>query len=528
VLLASSCASQVPSTNRPDGSTPRPITSSGLDTLAPDETGLPTDTLEPSETQGPDTTDEPGQGDTTSPQPAESPGTGPASTPGSGPGPSSSPPTQSGGAGSGGIHKIKHVVVIMQENRSFDHYFGTFPGADGIPMKNGVPTVCAPNPRNHTCDKPYHDTGFVDGGGPHHAIDAKRAIDGGKMDGFIKAANRSNSHFCPLQGDPLCAPGKRVLDVMGYKTAREIPNYWAYAKQFVLQDHMFEPVASWSLPSHLYMVSAWSARCSDSNDPMSCRSELEEPIYVAHNTKAPPPYAWTDITYLLHKAGVSWRYYVSEGSQPDCPNEANTCTTLLPQTAATHEYWNPLPWFTDVRQNKQVRNVQGADKFFTAAAKGKLPAVSWIVPDGSHSEHPPQGTIDQGQAYVTSLVNAVMRSPDWSSTAIFISWDDWGGFYDHVVPPKVDSLGYGIRVPGILISPYAKKGYIDHQTLSFDAFLKFIEDDFLGGQRLDPATDGRPDSRPDVREDNPLLGDLQSEFDFTQKPRKPLILPQFP
>ena len=121
-----------------------------------------------------------------------------------------------------------------------------------------------------------------------------------------------------------------------------------------------------------------------------------------------------------------------------------------------------------------------------------------------------------------------MRSPDWNSTAIFLTWDDWGGFYDHVVPPVVDGNGYGLRVPGLVISPYARQGYIDHQTLSFDAYAKFIEDDFLAGQRLDPATDGRPDPRPDVREALPVLGDLSSDFDFTQGPRPPFILPVDP
>ena len=121
-----------------------------------------------------------------------------------------------------------------------------------------------------------------------------------------------------------------------------------------------------------------------------------------------------------------------------------------------------------------------------------------------------------------------MRSPDWNSTAIFLAWDDWGGFYDHVVPPVVDRNGYGLRVPGIVISPYAKQGYIDHQTLSFDAYMKFIEDDFLNGARLDPATDGRPDPRPDVREDNPILGNLTGDFNFNQTPRPPLILPVHP
>jgi phospholipase C len=117
-----------------------------------------------------------------------------------------------------------------------------------------------------------------------------------------------------------------------------------------------------------------------------------------------------------------------------------------------------------------------------------------------------------------------MKSPDWSSTAIFLQWDDWGGFYDNVVPPKVDQEGYGLRVPALVISPYAKQGYIDSQTLSSDAYLKFIEDDFLGGARLNPKTDGRPDPRPDVREDEAILGNMVSDFNFNQQPRAPVLL----
>jgi phospholipase C len=149
------------------------------------------------------------------------------------------------------------------------------------------------------------------------------------------------------------------------------------------------------------------------------------------------------------------------------------------------------------------------------------------VPSNPVSEHPPS-SIAAGQAYVTSVINAVMKSPDWRSTAIFLTWDDWGGFYDHVVPPKVDVNGYGLRVPGLVISPYARRGFIDHQVLSFDAFVKFIEDDFLGGRRLDPATDGRPDPRPSVRENMAILGSVVRDFNFKQKPRRPMLLPVHP
>jgi phospholipase C len=143
------------------------------------------------------------------------------------------------------------------------------------------------------------------------------------------------------------------------------------------------------------------------------------------------------------------------------------------------------------------------------------------------SEHP-RALVSAGQTYVTGLINAIMQSREWGSTAIFLTWDDWGGFYDNAVPPAADRNGYGLRVPGILISPYARHGYIDHQTLSFDAFNKFIENDFLDGQRLDPRTDGRPDPRPDVRESLPLLGDLGRDFNFSQRPRPPVILPVCP
>ena len=149
------------------------------------------------------------------------------------------------------------------------------------------------------------------------------------------------------------------------------------------------------------------------------------------------------------------------------------------------------------------------------------------MPNVQDSEHPP-ALVSTGQAFVTTIINAVMSSRDWGSSAIFLAWDDWSGMYDSVVPPTADSLGYGIRVPGLVISPYARRGLIDSQTLSFDAYLKFIEDDFLHGARLDPATDGRPDSRPNVRENLSLLGDLARDFNFSQAPLPPLILDPCP
>jgi phospholipase C len=363
-------------------------------------------------------------------------------------------------------------------------------------------------------------------------------LHGGLMNGFVKEEQLSE-HCIGNSTNPSCSPcastaSAQCVDVMGYHDGSDIPNYWTYAQNFVLQDHMFEPTASWSLPAHLFMVSAWSAYCTRHDDPSSCRNANQNPGYppdYAHQQgfahSVPPIYAWTDLTYLLHKANVSWAYYVFAGSEPDCEDDAAMSCAPVKQRAATPGIWNPLRWFDTVKQDGQLGNVQSLTNFFAAAKAGTLPAVSWITPNGNVSEHPP-ALVSTGQTYVTGLINAIMESPEWDSTAIFLAWDDWGGFYDHVAPPVVDVNGYGFRVPGLVISPYARRGYIDHQTLSFDAYLKFIEDDFLGGQRLDPKTDGRPDPRPSVRETNPQLGDLSSDFDFTQAPLPPLILPTHP
>jgi phospholipase C len=253
----------------------------------------------------------------------------------------------------------------------------------------------------------------------------------------------------------------------------------------------------------------------------------KEKVKTGRSNRNQPIYAWTDLTYLLHRHHVSWRYYIVSGTEPDCENPAAVTCAPVVQSSNTPGVWNPLPWFDTVKADHQLANIQSMNHFYAAARSGHLPAVSWVIPSGSVSEHPPN-PVSFGQSYVTSVINAVMKSRDWSSTAIFVTWDDWGGFYDHVVPPRVDELGYGLRVPGLVISPYAKRGYVDHQALSFDAYDKFIEDDFLGGQRINPATDGRPDPRPDVRENERILGNLINDFNFNQKPRPRVVLAVHP
>jgi phospholipase C len=465
-----------------------------------------------------------------------------------------------------GIHKIRHVVIIMQENRSFDSYFGTFPGADGLTRDaRGRFVACLPLGRGaKPCLRPYHDRADDNAGGQHLSEQADEAIDGGKMDGFVRVAVETERGCLWGFNDGKCVATAPV-DVMGYHDGGDIPNYWAYARRFVLQDHMFSPVNSWSLPAHYYEVSAWSARCpspapdatprpgSDPAedpafrvDPMSCRNDRRIALGPPSKSKAPPPppdiarmeentapafsvAAWTDLTYLLDKHRVSWRYYVSDHTPTGCATRAQVidCMKAQGDHRTTPWIWNPLLFAGDVREDGSVGKTQTLARFFADAHAGTLPAVSWVTPSALNSEHPP-ALVSVGQSYVTSVIDAVMRGPDWKSTAIFLTWDDWGGFYDHVPPPRIDRNGYGMRVPGLVISPYAKRNYVDHQTLSFDAYLRFVEDDFLNGERLDPKTDGRPDRRPDVREDDPRLGDLTRDFDFTQTPRPAFVLPVHP
>ena len=205
--------------------------------------------------------------------------------------------------------------------------------------------------------------------------------------------------------------------------------------------------------------------------------------------------------------------------------------------------WNPVPGFTYVadKGNAYVSaHNPPIDQFLKDINNGSLPAVSWVVPSGDVSDHPP-GSLAAAQNYVTSLVNAVMQSPYWTNTVIYITWDDWGGFYDHVAPPIVDMndtptpvQGFGFRVPGLMISAYARPGYIDHSVLSVDSYAVLIEDLFMSGARLDPAALGKPDKRPDIRDElthvtfpdgtSAPIGNLIDEFDFTQAPLPPLIL----
>jgi len=425
---------------------------------------------------------------------------------------------------------IKHVIIIVQENRSFDHYFGTFPGADGIPMRpDGTPKPCVPDPVLGHCVRPYHSASQYAQGGPHDQRASTVDVDAGKMDGFV-SSDITYSSDCAIARKRSTSMCQRFLgpdmqpDAMSYHTGREIPNYWTYARRYSLQDHMFAPTDSWTLPSHLFLFSGWSAYCSDPLDPMTCRSNVNlNEQHVRFHYRDDPLYGWTDITYLLDKDHVRWSVFMGKGTCLEKP-----CKQAPGPYGVTMVNKNPLPGFVDVVQSNDYSHFKTHERFMEQARAGALPSVSWIVPGNRVSEHPGSGApIRDGQAYVTRLVNSVMNGPDWRSSAIFLTWDDWGGFYDHVQPPVVDQSGYGLRVPSLVISPWVRRG-VDHHIYSFDAYLRFVEDLFLGGQRLDPETDGRPDPRPSLREDLQILSDLRHAFDFTQEPVPKTILDPTP
>ena len=427
-----------------------------------------------------------------------------------------------------GFDNINHLIFVVQENRSFDHYFGTFPGANGIPRNpDGSFDVCVRDDQGK-CWKPYHDSGPYDVGGPHNEWASDHDINGGAMDGFVTALDRVKACAKGQMSDECkkaVADNPGSPDVMGYHDQRDIPNYWGYAKHYLLQDRMFAPTDAWTLPSHLYLVSAWSAKCTDLTSPdpdaSSCKTNIDHPGGMEgkpFGVVEDMPYRWASIPWLLDKGDVSWAYYVG----PDTCL-AETCDNNGP--AATPRSWMAISGFRNVAFTNKLDNIRTYPDFFDRAASGTLPSVSWVVPYKGNSEHPTH-PVDEGQAWVTQVVNAVMQGPpeQWQHTAIFVTWDDWGGFYDHVIPPVVDVAGYGLRVPGIVISPWVKGGTIDDQTLSFDAYLKVIEDRFLNGQRLDGQNEGWPDPRPTVRENVDRLGDIRKEFDFSGKPIPDLVL----
>ncbi len=339
---------------------------------------------------------------------------------------------------------IKHVVIIMLENHSFDNYFGRFPGANGVTL----PLASDPVPTNFS----------------HSGPATIAAIDGGKMDGF---------------------PTKSTIQY----TQADIPIYWKYAQQFGLGDDFFSSIISDSTPNHMAMVAAQSGGIFESVNEQGCKSRQNDITYSKKDATnqywSYPCYNINSIPQELTNAGISWRYY-SGTSIWDAPS------LIRGIAGSSNDIKNP---------NQFVQDVQS----------GNMATVSWITPpSGAPSDHPPKA-VEGGENFVAQQVNAIMNSSYWANTAIFVSWDEGGGFYDHVPPPTVDGVGLGERVPLLVISPFAKQGYISHQQGEFASFDKFIEEDF-GLPSL-----GQRDALPQT-------SDLMDYFDFSQTPQPPMLL----
>jgi phospholipase C len=359
--------------------------------------------------------------------------------------------------------KIQHVLVILQENHTFDNYFGTFPGTDNLSAGQPVPS----DPRNPNSPKisPFHLTEARTPDLNHAGVSAHAAYNGGKMDGFIAAQTDRK------------LPGRFAL---GYYDGTDLPYYWNLARNYVLADRFFSSALGGSLINHQYWVSAQSSGTGEA--------------IPANGVNLPT------IFDRLEGANASWKFYVKNYDPSLTFRQIKGNSPKDSQLA-----WIPpltMPSFVDNPQ--RMAKIVDLGHLYSDLAHGDLPAVSYLVQGGT-SEHPP-GHVVNGQNATVAIIDAIMRSELWRNTAIVLSWDDWGGWYDHVPPPQVDRDGYGFRVPALIISPYAKKGYILHETADFTSILKFIER--LHG--LSPMT---------ARDANAY--DLMGAFDFQQRPRRP-------
>jgi phospholipase C len=364
---------------------------------------------------------------------------------------------------------IKHVVTLMQENHSFDNYFGTYPGADGIPAGTCMPRD-ADTP-SAGCVRPYHlgNKPIADLG--HNSVVYDAELAGGKMTGFVSAFARQGIQ------DPTQA--------MGHYDDRDIPWYWNVADNYVLFDRHFTSAHGGSISNHMFWVTGQSG--------------------IAVNKGEALPAGGFDVPTIfdrLQASGVSWKFYV-QNYDPTI-----TFRNRAKGDRGAQVVWVPLLAYARYLDDPELfKHLVPIEEYYDDLASGTLPAVSYLVPSGA-SEHPP-GSIAAGEAFVRTLVTSLQRSSAWSSSAFMWTYDDWGGWYDHVRPPAVDAFGYGFRAPMLLISPYAKQGHIDHNTADFTSQLAFIERNWNVASLT--ARDAKAYSLTDA-------------FDFTKPPRPPIVV----
>lgn len=370
---------------------------------------------------------------------------------------------------------IKHVVYLIKENRTFDHMFGTFPGANGVTvgMDHGE--------RRPLTEGTAHR---LPGDIPHCYPCALLAWNQGKMDGFDQGE----------YGDWAYTQLRK----------KQLPNYWQWAKSYTLFDNFFASAQGPSFPNHLYTIAAQSGGAHDNprrrdffSNTFGCDAPEQQYVEVYDSEgqieQVPPCFDFKTEGDLLNEADIPWAYYAATERQRGYIWSA--------YSAISRYRNNPESWAQFMRP---------VDNVIEDIEAGNLPPVTWITPRFELSEHP-EFSFCHGENWSTEVINAIMRSPMWKDTAIFLTWDDYGGFYDHVPPPQVDDFGFGIRVPMIVLSPYAKEGHVSSELGEFSSVLRFIEDNWY----LSPYLTHRD------REATPML----SAFDFDQEPRAPEPLP---
>jgi phospholipase C len=366
---------------------------------------------------------------------------------------------------------IEHFVVLMQENHSFDNYFGTYPGADGIPEGACMP-IDPGRGRQGGCVPPFHlgsrrvqDTPL----GNSTRI-AGRQYNGGRMNGFISAFTAEAGTFEPA--------------VMGYYDDREIPYYWNVANEYVLFDRFFASSAGGTLRNHLFWTAAAPGELEGGGVPGGGFRRLRT------------------IFDRLEQRGISWKFYV-ENYDPRITYRSRWSGRQRAQVLRVPLLGVPRV-VNDPRLSAKVVDLS---EYYEDLERGTLPAVAYIAPSGS-SEHPP-GDVKAGQRLVRTLISALMRSEAWRSSAFMWTYDSSGGWYDHVRPPKLDNARLGFRVPALLVSPYARRGVVDSTPLDFAAIARFIERNW----GLEPLT------RWDAG-----AGSLIHSLDFSRPPREPELV----
>ena len=367
---------------------------------------------------------------------------------------------------------IEHVIVLLQENHSFDNYFGTYPGADGIPPGTCIP-VDPSDPFGRNCVEPFHmGEGDVQPDDPDHSTATfLLQFNRRRMDGFVYALNQKNQD------------GRLA---MAYYDDRDLPYYWNLADEYVLFDRFFSSAAGGSFTNHGYWVAA---------APGAEQRDL-------------PPEGLGDLPTIfdrLQQRGISWKFYVQNYD----PRLTYRTRAEATGPKASQAIWVPLLNYARYLDDPQLfAHIVDLGEYFKDLQQGTLPAVAYLVPSGP-SEHPPS-SVQSGQRFVRTLINELMRSDAWYSSAFILTYDDWGGWYDHVLPPQLDAYGYGFRVPALLVSPYARPGHIDSTVLDFTSILKFIEENW----GLEPLAmrDARARS-------------IITAFDFSQPPREPRVVP---